>query len=381
MRVAMVCPYDIDVPGGVQQHVRRLTAELSLAGADVRIVAAGTPGSEDGIVRVGRSIGVRFNGSVAPLALGWRVSARVARALADFGPDVVHVHEPIVPHVGPAAVRAARDAGVAVVGTFHAYSARARLAGLARRWGRRTVAGVDTRIAVSRAAAGFHAGLHGFDVSDLVVIGNGVDVDRLSAPRPPAELTVDDLVGGDGGEITVLFVGRLERRKGLATLVRAFVRVRHERTGIRLVVVGDGSQLRRCARLVPEALDGDVEFLGRVDNDELVRVHERADLFVSPALGGESFGIVLLEAMAAGTAVIASDLPGYREVLDDGHCGVLVPPGDHGALARAILRLASDPMERRHLVDVSREHVRGFDWPVVTRRVRDEYERTARSRT
>ncbi len=375
MRIAVVCPYDIDVPGGVQQHVRRLAAELSRAGDDVLVVAAGSPGPDDGVVRVGRSTGVRVNGSVAPLALGRRVTARTAAAITAFGPEVVHVHEPIVPRVGPAAVRVAHETGVPVVGTFHAFAERARFARLVRRWSRRTVAGVRTRIAVSRAAAGFHASLHGLDVTDMVVIGNGVDVSRLSAPPPPETLTVDDLVRQESRDLTVLFVGRLERRKGLETLVRAFVRVRQERTGIRLVVVGEGSQHRRCARLVPESLRGDVEFLGRVDNDVLARVHRRADLFVSPALGGESFGIVLLEAMAGGTAVIASDLPGYREVLDDGRCGILVPPGDHGALARAILRLAADPQERDGLVAVASEHVRGFDWSVVAGRVRAEYER------
>lgn len=353
-------PYDLSVPGGVQSHVAHLSAELRARGDDVVVVG---PGSDAEGMDVGGSVGLPFNGSVAPIALGPAVGRRVARALRAVAPDIVHVHEPMVPWAGLAA---ARWDDAPVVATFHAWSDQARLYRLARGVGRRVLRGLAARIAVSDAAAGYHASALGVPVSSFTVVPNGVEVARFAGASPSERLH-------DVSRPTLLFVGRLERRKGLEPLIRAFTRLKTDRPDLRLLVVGDGPERQRCESLLPQRLRSDVLFLGRVDQDELPGCFAAADLYVSPALGGESFGIVLLEAMAAGRAVVASDIPGYRSVLRDGVQGRLVPPGDPAALAGAIGVLLDNPSLRGAMASEGVSTVVDYDWPVVARRVRQIY--------
>jgi phosphatidyl-myo-inositol alpha-mannosyltransferase len=209
-------------------------------------------------------------------------------------------------------------------------------------------------------------------VDRFEVVPNGVEVARFA--RVPER----DAAGHDGPE-TLLFVGRLEPRKGLATLIEAFVRLRSDRPGVRLVVVGEGPERARCEAALPGSLRRDVRFLGRVDDAALVDAYAEADLYVSPALGGESFGIVLLEAMAAGRAVVASDLPGYRSVVSPGRDGLLVPPGDAAALATALAGLLDDPDRRASMIAAGRATAAAHDWPVVARRLRAVYQRAQRA--
>ncbi len=360
MRVALVCPYDLTVPGGVQSHVRSLAGALRGLGDEVEVLA---PGHDDAHVSLGASVKIPFNGSVAPVALAPATALRTRRRLRELRPDVIHVHEPLVPAVGPAAV----GAGVApVVATFHAWSEDVRLYRLARRPGRRVLDGLAATLAVSEAAASYHARALGVAPRRFALASNGVEVARFAQAEPFHELR-------DPRRPSLLFVGRLERRKGLEPLVRAFTRLKADRPELRLFVVGDGPERDRCQSLLPARLRSDVIFLGRVDHDDLPRVFASSDLYVSPALGGESFGVVLLEAMAAGRALVASDLPGYRSVARDGVQGRLVPPNDPGALATAIGALLDNPSLRAAMGIEGRRTVAAYDWPVLAHQVRRRY--------
>ena len=366
MRVALVCPYDLDVPGGVQAHVRQLAAALEDAGDEVVVVAPGRVDGDGGraLVRVGGTRPVRFNASVAPIAIGPASVSRTRRALREARPDVVHVHEPMVPWVG---LSAALGSPAPVVATFHAWSDRHRLYALARPVGRLLRRRLAVRLAVSEPAAQYHARALGWGAGQFRIVPNGVDVARFAAAQPFTDVAAHDAP-------TLLFVGRLEPRKGLEPLVRAFTRLKADRPELVLHVVGEGAQLERCRRLLPDRLRADVHFHGRVPADEVPRWFASCDLYVSPALGGESFGIVLLEAMAAGTPVVASAIPGYCSVATDGIQGRLVPPGDVPALADAIGALLDNPALRSAMGAEGRRTAARYDWPVVAARVRANYE-------
>jgi phosphatidyl-myo-inositol alpha-mannosyltransferase len=371
VHVAIVSPYDLDVPGGVQAHVVALAAALRAGGDTVPTLAPGRR-PPDGVtvgpgghVPLGGSIGVPFNGSVAPVALLPAAARRTVRALTDLAPDVVHVHEPAVPWVGLAA---ALRSPAPAVGTFHAWSDDDRMYRLARPLLRRVALGLAERIAVSPAARAYHAGALGVPERAFTVVPNGVDVGRFSSATPLLGL----LRPGDGP--VLLFVGRLEERKGLEHLVRAFPILKTTRPDLRLVVVGEGPERDRVQSLLPPSLRVDVDFLGRVDAGDLPALYAACDVFVAPSLGGESFGIVLIEAMAAGAPVVASDIPGYASVVTDGVTGRLVPPGDPRALAEALEALLANPSLRTALSSQAREGVDAYDWPSVASQVRDRYE-------
>lgn len=362
MRVVLVSPYDLSVPGGVQAHVQRLGEALRSRGDEVHVLGPvrDSHAERDGqVISVGTSIGVRFNGSVAPISWSPATARRVRQSISNLQPDVVHVHEPLVPTVGLAAVR---QSFAPVVATFHAFSERSRLYRLARQPARQMLSGLRIAIAVSRSAARFHAGALGIDPEAWQVIPNGVDV----AGFDPGDAAADR----DDQSTSMLFVGRFEPRKGLPVLLEAIERLQADGCRLRVTIVGDdGARAPRRFAELP-----DVEFAGRVDNERLATLYASADLFVSPALGGESFGIVLIEAMAAGACVVASDIPGYRDVLADGRLGRLVPPNDPVALAAAIRDLARHPGLREAYVQAAREAVHQYDWNVVADRVRTAYE-------
>lgn len=369
MRIALVCPYDLAVPGGVQTHVLHLARQLESSGDTVLVIAPGEPGGDGdapGTVGVGRPLGVRFNGSVAPLALSPAAARRTLDSLRRFGPDVVHVHEPAAPLVSAVATRMGPRP---LVGTFHAWSQRRLLYRLARPLLQGAVRRLDVRIAVSPAAADYHARALGLGAGSFEIIPNGVDVRRFATAEPLPELRE-----GDGP--VLLFVGRLERRKGLELLVRAFVELRSARPDVRLVIVGDGPERDRCQALLPARLRADALFLGHVDQQTLPRVYASGDVVVVPAVGGESFGIVLLEAMAAGRPVVASDIPGFRALLRDGIDGRLVPPGDVHALTRALEALLANASLRRAMSEQAAATVAAYDWPAVTDRIRLAYRAT-----
>ena len=334
MRVALVSAYDLAVPGGVQAQVLGLARALGAAGHEVVVIAPGTAGADQPagleLVVVGRSHLVPANGSRAPVAPTPGAMRRARRALVSAAADVVHVHEPLVP--GPA-LAAACTRGAPVVGTFHRARAGAGYIAYGHAFAR-LVRRLDDRVAVSEMAAETLRAAVG--PCEVAILGNAVDLDRFAATVPvPATAP------------TALFVGRIEQRKGLAVLLEAFAGLPGD---VRLRIVGDGPGATALRRRF--AADARLEWLGALRDEELTRQLVAADVLVAPSLGGESFGVVLLEAMAAGTAVVASDIPGYR--LAAGGAADLVPPGDAVALGERLGRLLGDPAERARLAAAGR---------------------------
>lgn len=363
MRVALVCPYDVAVPGGVQAHVLALAEHLGGAGDEVTVVAPAGEGTEPVVTGVGGSIGVPFNESVAPVALSPLAARRALREVRRFGPDVVHVHEPAIPVVSLTVTLRGPEP---IIGTFHAWSDSDRAYRLARPLLRPAIARLAARVAVSAPAISHHAEALGLPEGAFRRIPNGVEFDRFARAEPLPDLL-------DVDRPTVLFVGRLERRKGLEELVRAFVHLKAERPTLRLLVVGDGPERARCQELLPATLRGDVLFLGKVAPEDLPRFYASADVFAAPALGGESFGLVLLEAMAAGLPVVATSIPGYASVVSDGVEGRLVEPGSGRALAAALDAVLENPSLREAMAAEGRRTAGRYDWSIVTRMTRDLY--------
>ena len=369
MRIAIVSPYDLGVPGGVQSHVRQLGARLRADGDQVVILGAGhvgvaTPPGAPAEVGLGPTRGVAFNGAVAPIALRPSAARRTLRALERLSPEVVHVHEPLVPMVGLAA---ALGTVAPLVVTFHAWSDSDRVYRLLRPLGRGVLSRAAAAVAVSEAAADYHAGALGVEPWSLRVVPNGVDAAPFTAAaRALGEQRPD-------GPPRIVFVGRLEPRKGVLVLARAYLELLRTHPSAELTVIGDGPQGEELRRLLAGVPTRQVRLAGRVEGAALADALARADVAVAPALGGESFGIVLLEAMAAGTAVVASDIPGYRSVVEDGRDGVLVPVGDPGHLAGALAGLLDDPARRTALVAAGARTAEAHDWSAVAARLREVY--------
>jgi phosphatidylinositol alpha-mannosyltransferase len=359
VRIGLVCPYSLDVPGGVQSHVQDLAETLVALGHTVSVLA---PADEDAslpayVVPAGRAVPVRYNGSVARLTFGPISAARVRRWLRTGRFDVLHVHEPLTPSLSMLAVWAARGP---VVATFHTAMTRSRTLAAAQGALQLVLERITARIAVSALARKVQVEHLG---GGAVEIPNGVAVARYARAQP--------LPGwpGDGGAIG--FLGRFsEPRKGFAVLREAFVQLAPHRPGLRLLVAGPGEADEALAE-VPEPLRERVVLLGRVGEQEKARMLRSVDLYVAPNTGGESFGMILTEAMAAGAPVIASDLDAFRRVLDG--AGVLVPVGDAGALAGSIGSLLDDAGQRAAQVARAAQVVAGYDWPVVAGRVVEVY--------
>ena len=362
LRIVQVCPYSWDVPGGVQVHVRELSAHLRERGHEVRILAPGRhSGKRDDAWIVGRAIPVRGNGSVARISFGPQVAMVVARALKEARPDIIHVHEPLVPSVS---MHAVLNANVPVVATFHSNVGRERMSSvwfkLAAPMVRPVWNRIARRIAVSEAAR--HSVTSRMGDDELLIVPNGVNVERFAAAKA-AKLS-------DGRHL--LFVGRLEERKGFRIAVEAFAQLAVAYADLRLLVVGDGSERDAVDDLEP-SVRSRVEMLGRVEDDRLASYLRAADLYIGPATGGESFGIVLAEAMAAGLPIVASDISGYRDVARNGVEAVLVPPGDPGALVAAVRKLLDDPQLARSLGERGTKRAHDYAWDTVTDRIVQVY--------
>ncbi|MGZ4131465.1 MAG: glycosyltransferase family 4 protein [Actinomycetota bacterium] len=356
-----MCPYAWDDPGGVQVHVRELAGRLRARGHEVLVLAPmRRRAAEPWVVAAGRPVDLRYNASKAPIDPRPWSRGVVRGVLATFVPEVVHVHEPFTPSTS---MWATLEARAPVVATFHSGVDRARLYDLAAPVLRRIARRIGVRIAVSRRAEEVASRRIG---GAFEVVPNGVDVARFAATAPR------DL----GAGTKALFVGRLDERKGFPVAVAAFERLAAERPGLRLVVVGDGPQ-RGAVDVLPASLRERVTMLGAVSNADLPPVTAACDLYLGPSLGGESFGVVLVEAMAAGLAVVASDVPGYDAVVRDGVDGLLVPPRDPGALAAAAARVLDDPALAARLGQAGRERAASFDWDVVVERLEALYRRAA----
>jgi phosphatidyl-myo-inositol alpha-mannosyltransferase len=362
MRVGLVCPYSWDVPGGVQEHIRDLAEALIDLGHTVSVIS---PADDDAalpgyVVPAGRAVAVPYNGSVARLSFGPLSANRVRRWLRDGSFDVLHVHEPAAPSLSLIACWVFDGP---IVATVHGATTRSRALHAAEPMLRSALEKVSGRIAVSEAARTtlvHHLG------GDAVLIPNGVTVSRFEKAEPLAGWP------GEGGAIG--FLGRIdEPRKGLSVLLRAFCLIGAERPGLRLLIAGPGDTDEVAAR-VPASLRDRVVLLGQVSEAVKVQVYHSVDVFCAPNTGGESFGIVLAEAMAAGAPIVASDLDAFRRVLRGGRAGELFTSGDAADLAAAIGRLLDDPQRRAVLSAAASTAVRDYDWTKIARDVVKVYE-------
>jgi phosphatidylinositol alpha-mannosyltransferase len=353
LRVGLVCPYSLDAPGGVQNHVLGLAAWLRSAGHHASVLAPGRL-VPDGVTSAGRSLPVRANGSVARLALGPAAARRARAWLEDGRFDLVHLHEPANPSLCLTVLRSARQP---MVGTFHAAADGLWATRLAGPLLGESLARLAGRIAVSAAAR--RTASEQLPGPAPQIVPNGLDVGFFTRaePRPAWQ--------GDAARPTVAVIGRFrEPRKGLPVLVRAATRVRARRPGVRFLLLGRGPAPSRPG-LEP------LGPLGEADKAALLR---SVDVFVAPHTGGESFGVVLAEAMAGGAAVLASDLPAFGDLLDGGRLGRLVPAGDGDALAAGLLDLLADPGARARYREAAAVAVRQYDWDRVGPRVLGVYE-------
>jgi phosphatidylinositol alpha-mannosyltransferase len=370
LKLALVSPYDFAYPGGVTEHVAHLANEFQARGHDVHVIA---PSSDDetepplgvdaSIHRIGRVMSIPANGSVARITLSLRSYLQAKRLLREEQFELIHLHEPMMPALPLTVLRHSTSVNV---GTFHAFRNKA----LAYFYGKPILQPfyqkLDGHIAVSNAARNF---VSDYFPSDYRIIPNGIEYERFHRSYPLLPELRD-------GRPTVLFVGRLEKRKGLRFLLRAWPSVLDDIPDARLVVVGRGRPLegyRRFARRQGWPEDG-VRFVGYVPAEELPRYYQSCDVFCAPNTGQESFGIVLLEAMAAGAPIVASSIPGYRDVLSDGGEGLFVPPKDPQAIATALCRLLNDAPLRQKLGYNGQQKARGFDWSRVADQVLSYYD-------
>jgi len=362
VKVGIVCPYTWEVPGGVQAHVRDLAEALLALHHDVSVI---TPADDDTplppyVVPAGRAVPVPYNGSVARLAFGFLSASRVRRWVRDGGFDVLHVHEPVAPSLS---LLACWVASGAIVATFHTAMVRSRALHAAHPILQSALEKISARIAVSEAARKTlveHLG------GDAVLIPNGVPVHKYQGVAP--------LPGwpGDGGALG--FLGRMdEPRKGLQVLLAAFELLAGERPALRLLIAGPGDADEVLEKVAPPLRDR-VVLLGQVSEEVKARVYRSVDVFCAPNTGGESFGIVLAEAMASGAAIVASDLDAFRMVLGRGRAGELFQTGNAADLAAAAGRTLDDPQRRAILSREAMSAVRSYDWSVVARDVVRVYE-------
>jgi phosphatidylinositol alpha-mannosyltransferase len=358
VRIGIVTEYYYPSIGGIQEHVHHFARDARRLGHTVKIVTsampdvAARPEPSGDVIRIGASVPVYQNGGMGRVTVSPGLSAAMRRLLARERFDVVHVHAPLTPVLPILAIHHARGP---VVGTFHTHFKPNLVFRLWRRGLQRYLDRLDAAVAVSRAClTAFEGRLH----ADFRIIPNGVDAERFACGCRLARF--------DDGRFNVLFVGRLEPRNGLDRLLEAFVLARRM-VDARLLVLGDGPLLPRYRAMVPRALADDVVFAGRV-LDERPDWYATADVYCAPARIA-SFGVTLLEAMAAGKPVLASDIDGFREVMEDGREGELVPPDDVGAWARALVRMARDPARAAAHVERGRATAQRHAWPAITRQV------------
>jgi phosphatidylinositol alpha-mannosyltransferase len=362
MRIGIVCPYSFDFPGGVQFHIRDLAEQLIALGHKVSVLAPAdeeTPVPEY-VESAGRTVPVRYNGSVARLNFGPIAARRVRRWLTTGQFDILHLHEPITPSL---AMLALWIADGPIVATFHTANDRSRAMQLAFPLVRPAMEKILARIAVSEEARRTlveHLG------GDAVVVPNGVYVHRFrAAARTPAWQ-------GTPQRPTIAFLGRLdEPRKGLPVLVAAIPQVLEQVPGARFLIAGRGDVAWAREELGPHA--SALEVLGPVTDEEKASLLRSVDIYVAPHTGGESFGIVLVEAMSAGACVVSSNLNAFRQVLAGGAAGLVFPVGDSRALAETLVRACGDPGLRADVVAVADRFVERFDWAQVVGRVLDVY--------
>lgn len=360
LRIGIVCPYAWDVPGGVQAHIKDLAETLMGFGHHVSVLTPVDDPSDlpDYAVDGGRPRAIPYNGSVARLTLGVKATSRVHRWIREGEFDVVHVHEPVAPSLSVLACWVAQGP---IVATWHSSMERSRALNVGYYLAQTALEKVSARIAVSENARRTlvdHLG------GDAVLIPNGVRVDRFADVTPAAR---------EAGP-KIVFLGRIdEPRKGFAVLLQAWPLIVEQFPDASLTVIGPGDTQAALAEVDPRLRDG-IHMLGRLDDEQKAAHLASSDLYVAPNTGGESFGIVLLEAMASRTAVLASDLVAFERVLDGGAAGELFATGDPRDLAHKAVELLGDPDRRAVLVTSGFQRVTDFDWATIARRIEAVYD-------
>jgi phosphatidylinositol alpha-mannosyltransferase len=362
MKIGIVTPYAYPMPGGVNDHVGSLYRVLRARGHDVRIITSShglQKASEGDIIRVGKGFSVPFNGSMGTITLSPTYLAQMRAILERERFDVLHYHEPFVPFLSLVTLTLSTSVNV---GTFHAFGGLSISYEFGKRMLGHYAGKLHGRIAVSPAARHF---ISRYFPGEYKIVPNGVEPGRYQRAVPIARYR--------DGVPNILFVGRMEPRKGLIHLLRAFRKLQRDGVRARLLLVGTGPGEREARRYVLTRQLDDVEFLGRVSEAQKAQLFKTADIYVSPATGRESFGIVLLEAMSAGAPIICSDIHGYRGVVRRERDGILVEPGNADALATSIRRLIDDPALRAQLSRAGEERAQLFTWERVGQAVEEYY--------
>lgn len=366
MKIALVSPYDWAYPGGVKNHIRSLSDELQRMGHRTTIVSPSSKPARElatpNLVTIGKPLPLPIAGSIARPTFSLHRGPQVRALLEEEEFDVVHLHEPLVSAL---TISFLRNSHTLNVGTFHAYVPRSRGYRSAKPLMKRWFRNLHGKIAVSQAAADL---IGKYFPGYYNIIPNGINLDHFRPDVQPIESYMD-------GKLNIVFVGRMEKRKGLRYLISAYGRLKWEYPQIRLIIIGPGKLDPASERVLGERVLDDIEIVGGVDYAELPRYYRTADIFISPATGGESFGIVLLEAMATERPIIASNIPGYAGVMQHGVQGLLVEPQDDQALAAAIVELMQNPDQRRAMGARGRLHAQAYGWPKVARQVYNYYER------
>jgi phosphatidylinositol alpha-mannosyltransferase len=367
MKIALVSPYDFTYPGGVNIHVASLERFFTKMGHDVKIIAPSSgnvSGIGDRFIRIGTPIPIPAGGTICRVTISLRLGPTIKSVLSRENFDIIHLHEPFMPMLCSAILRFSNTANVA---TFHAFDGKPGYKytkPISSIMLRRRLHKLDGKIAVSTAAMEFASK---YIPGHYNIIPNGIDLELFSPDVSPISEFCD-------GKLNILFVGRLEKQKGVSYLIRAFRRIRQEVPNSRLIIVGPGTRLRgKYEKEVVRSGLKDVIFVGGKPQSDLPRYYKTADVFCAPATGLESFGIVLLEAMAVGKPVVATNIDGYNSVMTHGVEGLLVPPKNEEMLAQALVSLLTNESLRREMGARARLKATDYSWEYVTRKVLDYY--------
>ncbi len=369
MKIALVSPYDFAYPGGVTNHISCLEQQLTLMGHQVKVIAPASSAVSifgDRFIPIGRPRPIPVSGSIARVTISLRLASTIKAVLDRENFDIIHLHEPFMPMLCTSVLHFSHTTNV---GTFHACHASPGYD-----FGRpistiilkRRASKLYGKIAVSKPAMEYASK---YVPGDYDIIPNGTNLEHFSPEVSPIDEFCD-------GKLNILFVGRLESRKGLNYLIKAYKQVREEFSNSRLIVVGPGTRLRRkYERQVKRNRLEDIVFVGYVSYAELPRYYKTADIFCSPATGRESFGIALLEAMAIGKPMVASNIDGFANLVTHGVEGLLVPPKDEKALAQALMSLMANESLRRQMGARGKLTAKGYDWKHIAQRVFNYYVR------
>jgi phosphatidylinositol alpha-mannosyltransferase len=365
VKIGLVSPYDYSFPSGVVNHISHIAHYFWQWGHEVKIIAPclkdGDRYNDDNLKAVGRPLPIPYGGSIARIPLSPWLPFQTRKILHQEKFDILHLHEPFAPLL---CVSALVQSNSITVGTFHACHDKSRSYYLSKPILKRWVKRLHGKIAVSEAALNY---VTKYLPGEYRIIPNGIDIERFSPDGPRRKEFTN-------GKLNILFVGRLEKRKGLGHLISACAILKKKFPNFRLIVVGPGTRLRPGYQELARELNlDDVVFTDFVSDTELPEYYRTADIFCAPATGGESFGIVLLEAMACGKPVIASNIEGYATVVNHNDDGLLVPVGDEEALAQAILSLSDNRTLREHLGNKGKAKAQNYGWENVALQIIDYY--------